>query len=78
MLPIPYVRILAASTTGREILRQAKKAGNLQLINPGQVPTDLDYYRLECRCSDLYTLFASPSCQTNCQTEQNRRIVFSD
>ena len=75
-LPIPYVRILAANEFGRDLLRIARKQENLLLINAGQTPPDTDYYRLECRTSDLYTLFSSPSTPPLCQTEQKARIVL--
>ena len=44
------------------------------LINPGETPDDRDYYRMECRCSDLYTLFAAPGYPLPCQTEQTNRL----
>lgn len=72
-LPLPYVRVLAASETGRKLLRQAKKAGGLPLINPGQTPPDRDYYALETRAADLYTLFAAPGFPAPCRTEQEAR-----
>ena len=75
-LPIPYVRILAANEFGRDLLRIARKQENLLLINAGQTPPVTDYYRLECRTSDLYTLFSSPSTPPLCQTEQKARIVL--
>lgn len=73
--PIPYVRILAASETGRTLLRQARDRGNLPLLNPGQTPENRDYYALETRASDLYTLFAAPGFPTPCQMEQRARWV---
>lgn len=74
----PYVRILAAGKKGREILQQAKKNGNLNLVNPGEMPPDKAYYRLECRCSDLYTLFSQPDQPAFCQREQTGRIILND
>ena len=76
--PIPYVRILASNTAGRELLRDAKNRDDLVLINAGQTPKDNAYYRMECRCADLYTLFAAPGFQTACQLEQNNRIFLSN
>lgn len=73
--PIPYVRILAASETGRTLLRQARDRGTLPLVNPGQPPEDRDYYALETRAADLYTLFAAPGFPTPCRTEQNARWI---
>ena len=74
--PIPYVRALAADENGRSILRTAKHAEQITLINSGQTPSDPDYYRMECRAADLYTLFASSDESAPCQTEQAGRIVL--
>lgn len=71
--PITYVRILAASATGRTLLRQARERGTLPLINPGQTPPDREAYDLEIRAADLFTLFAAPGFPTPCATEQNAR-----
>lgn len=71
--PTPYVRVLAASETGRTLLRQARDRGTLPLLNPGQPPEDRGYYALETRAADLYTLFAAPGFPTSCRTEQNAR-----
>ena len=73
---IPYVRVLAAGDRGRELLRSAKKQGDLPLVNAGQTPLDQNYYRMECRASDLYTLFACTDALSLCKTEQNRRIIL--
>lgn len=71
--PINYARILAASPTGRTVLRKINNAGTFHLINPGERPSDTDYYRLETRACDLFTLFSSSdSCP--CGMEQKARI----
>ena len=72
--PLPYIRVLALSERGRPLLRQAKNAEKLELINPGQTPSDRKYYSLETRCSDLFTLFAAPGYPTVSQLEQNARL----
>ena len=69
---ISYVRILAASDTGRKLLRTMKGNSNITLINPGEPPIDLDYYALETRASDLFTLFSSGAFP--CHMEQNARL----
>ncbi len=74
--PIPYVRVLGATTVGRELLRKAKRAEQLPLVNPGETPPDKAYYRLECRSSDLYTLFCHPEQIPTCGSEQQRRILL--
>lgn len=73
--PISYTRVLAASSSGRTALRKIKNAGTLPLINPGERPADLAYYRLETRAADLFTLF-SASDISPCATEQNARITL--
>ena len=74
--PIPYVRVLGATATGRELLRQAKKTDQIPLINSGETPADKAYYRLECRASDLYTLFCKSDQAPVCNIEQNARILL--
>lgn len=71
--PVSYVRILAASPKGRTLLRRARDRGDLPLVNPGQTPPDRDYYALETRGTDLFTLFAAPGFPTPCGAEQNAR-----
>ena len=72
--PLPYSRILAFSDSGRPLIRQAKNRGELTLINPGQPPENREYYALETRAADLFTLFAPPDFDFSCQTEQNARL----
>jgi len=74
--PISYVRILAGNERGRKLLRTAKKQGNLTLINAGQMPPDPEYYRMECRAADLFTLFTNPVSGCTCASEQNRRVIL--
>ena len=74
--PVPYVRVLGATPKGRELLRKAKQADLIPLVNPGEMPSSLSYYRLECRASDLYTLFCHPDQVPICCSEQNRRILL--
>lgn len=72
--PIPHVRLLALSEHGRTLVRQAKKDDQIVLVNPGQEPTDRDYYTLETRASDLFTLFSAPHCPAPCRLEQDARL----
>lgn len=72
-LPLFYTRILAASETGRALIRHIKKNSDLPLINPGQTPENTGFYRIETRCSDLYALFTA-SDRPCCQMEQNARL----
>ncbi len=54
--PAPYVRVLALNNKGREILKQARKAGDFPNIGQAQKHP---YQQLEDRCGDLYGLFAT-------------------
>ena len=67
----PYVRVLAFDETGQAVLRQAKKAGALTLVNAGQTPPDEAYFALERHCAALYGLFAP---QPELLPEQAARI----
>ena len=53
--PAPYVRTLAFNDRGRSVLRSMKQ--HLHCINAGE-SVDHPYFALECRCADLYALFA--------------------
>ena len=56
--PVPYVRVLAFSSRGREILNLARKTGNFPNIGENLPGPWQDF---EIRCSDLYGLFALSS-----------------
>jgi len=75
-LPISYVRLLAASQTGRQMLRQLKKSSQLSIVNPGEPPKDAAYYRLETQTSDLFALFSSTD-HIPCKLEQNARLQIN-
>ena len=70
----PYVRALAFDEQGQTLLRQAKKRGEICLVNAGQRPPDLPYYAMECRAADLYTLFGAPGTCCCAGMEQKYRI----
>lgn len=70
----PYVRVLAFDERGQTLLRQAKKRGEIRLVNAGQRPPDLPYYAMECRAADLYTLFGAPGTCCCAGMEQKYRI----
>ena len=70
----PYVRALAFDERGQTLLRQAKKRGEICLVNAGQRPPDLPYYAMECRAADLYTLFGAPGTCCCAGMEQKYRI----
>lgn len=72
--PISYSRILAFSPQGQKLLRTAKKRGEISLFNPGAAPDDLNFYQLEIRCSDLFSLFSEPSFPASCRMEQTARL----
>ena len=66
--PAPYVRVLAFSDKGREILKAARTTG--EFPNIGQ-RMDHPYQLLEDRCGALYGLFAntpeSPDAESQCR-----------
>ena len=70
----PYVRALAFDERGQTLLRQAKKRGEICLVNAGQRPPDLPYYAMECHAADLYTLFGAPGTCCCAGMEQKYRI----
>ena len=70
----PYVRALAFDERGQTLLRQAKKRGEICLVNAGQRPPDLPYYAMECRAADLYMLFGAPGTCCCAGMEQKYRI----
>ena len=57
---IPYLRVLAFNDRGRQVLGSVRKDSQLPLIS-GAIPRTreaMEYFRLESRAADLYTLFA--------------------
>ncbi len=59
---VPYARILALNETGKSIIRMAKKASQIPIINRPSSVKFLDYtanelLSLERRCDDIYSLF---------------------
>ena len=66
----PYVRVLAVSERGQGVLRQMKKLGVVPVVNPGALPPDLDYWRLEQRARALFELFR---CDTIGPADSERR-----
>ena len=70
----PYVRVLAVSERGQDVLRQMKKLGVVPIVNPGALPPDLDYWQLEQRAAALFELFR---CDTigPADSERRARIV---
>lgn len=54
--PAPYARILAFNSRGRSLLRDLK--GRFPLVNAGERPGNGEYFALECRAGDLYSLFS--------------------
>lgn len=74
--PLPYVRALAVSEQGKALLRRAKDADDLTLINAGETPENKEYFRLETVAADLYTLFSEPGHTCLCGSEKKARIIF--
>lgn len=71
-MEIPYVRVLAFTTKGRSLLKEAKKAG--LYLNAGEA-FDHPYWNLEKRCGDLYGLFCTEGVEPP-GAEENRRIYY--
>lgn len=71
-MEIPYARVLAFTTKGRSILKEAKKSGIY--LNAGE-EFDHPYWQLEQRCGDLYGLFCTEGIEPP-GAEENRRIYY--
>lgn len=69
---VPYTRVLAFSSRGRAILKEAKKSG--LYLNAGE-PFDHPYWQLEKRCGDLYGLFCTEGVESPGR-EESRRIYY--
>lgn len=70
--PAPYVRVLAFTDRGREILKQIKAEGYYR--NAGE-RIDHPYWELEKRCGDLYGLFCTEGVQCP-GAEESRRVYY--
>ena len=68
----PYVRVLAFTDRGREILKQVKAEGYYR--NAGE-RIDHPYWELEKRCGDLYGLFCTEGVQCP-RAEESRRVYY--
>ena len=71
-MEIPYTRVLAFTTKGRSILKEAKKNGIY--LNAGE-EFDHPYWQLEKRCGDLYGLFCVDGMEPP-GAEESRRIYY--
>ncbi len=71
-MDIPYTRVLAFNSTGRAVLKQAKKQG--LYLNAGE-PFDHPYWTLEKRCGDLYGLCRTEGIDPP-GAEEKRRIYY--
>ena len=71
-MEIPYCRVLAFTTAGRKVLKDAKTSGIY--LNAGE-PFDHPYWEMEKRCGDLYGLFCTDSIEPPGR-EENRRIYY--
>ena len=71
-MEVPCARVLAFTSQGRNILKEAKKSG--LYLNAGE-SIDHPYWALEKRCGDLYGLFAVDSIEPPGR-EENRRIYY--
>lgn len=71
-MEIPYIRVLAFTSRGRAILKEAKKEGIY--CNAGE-SFDHPYWDMEKRCGDLYGLFCVDGTEPPGR-EENRRIYY--
>ena len=71
-MEVPYTRVLAFTTRGRSILKEAKQKGIY--LNAGEA-FDHPYWELEKRCGDLYGLFSVDGIDPP-GAEENRRIYY--
>ena len=71
-MEIPYTRVLAFTSKGRVLLKEAKKTG--LYLNAGE-SFDHPYWQLERRCGDLYGLFCVDGPEAPGR-EENRRIYY--
>lgn len=55
--PAPYVRVLALTENGAAVVREARRNGNIAVINAGENAPEPQYGELERRASALYGLF---------------------
>lgn len=71
-MEVPYARVLAFSSRGRAILKEAKKSA--PYLNAGE-SFEHPYWYLENRCGDLYGLFCTDGVEPPGR-EENRRIYY--
>ena len=71
--PVPYTRVLAFSDQGRNVLKNAKKAG--WYVNAGE-RVDHPHWELEKRCGDLYGLFCTEGTEPP-GIEEDRRVFYT-
>ena len=70
--PVPYIRVLAFTDRGRQVLKEARNSGIF--LNAGE-PGDGAYWEAECRMGDLYGLFAVDGPEAP-GTEAKRRVYY--
>lgn len=76
-----YLRVLAFSEQGAEILRQASEKASLPIVSRGGAVKDDEIFKMECRGTDVYNLVIGrlggeefmyyPSVQINGKKEEN-------
>ena len=71
-MDIPYTRVLAFTTRGRQLLKEANNEGIY--LNAGEAFPH-PYWELEKRCGDLYGLFCTEGIEPP-GAEENRRIYY--
>lgn len=76
--PVECTRVLAISRRGASLLKKAREAGRVELLNPGQKPSDPEFEERERRISDLYTLFSGEETGAYPAMEKKARISFEE
>ncbi len=69
--PAPYCRVLAFNDPGRAVLKNAKAA--TPIVNAGET-VDHPYWAMECKCADLYSLFALDAPEPPGQEQKQRNF----
>jgi predicted nucleotidyltransferase len=76
-LPVPYVRVLAMSLRGQELMRQLRKTSGIPLLHPGEEAPRSAYSELERRAEDLYGLFRLESPRSAGQWRKARLFRYA-
>jgi len=71
----PFARVLAFDDAGRALLRRAKNAGRVRLLNAGVPAPDREWRELERRADGFYALFRADGAAA-CGLESSGRVFY--